>query len=64
MIELVRRMVLLACFCAGLGLAFLPSLNPLVIVKPVDVEKKSERAVGVPDHRPLDHGPSRASSFT
>ena len=46
MIELFRRLVVLACFCTGIGLAYYAPLDPLVIVKPVEPEKiKSERVL-------------------
>ncbi len=44
MIELLRRLVLLACFLTGLGLAWYASLEPLVIVKPVEGKKAEDAA--------------------
>lgn len=43
MIELVRRLVLLACLFVALGLAFYTCLDPLVIVQPAEPEKKGAR---------------------
>jgi hypothetical protein len=39
MIEVFRRLVVLACFCTAIGLAYYAPLDPLVMVKPVEPEK-------------------------